>query len=263
MEKMSVLITRPKAQGEELARFLVEGLEKGRLAKERLEAEILFQPAIEILPPEDDYAAVDENLRNLERFDWCVFSSVNGVEAFVRRFENARLERSACRVKMAAIGAGTQKALEDAGWGVDFVPEVFRAEYLALGLVGEAKRKASFWLLRASRGREVLAEILEQNGAHVSQTIAYRSVDVTRESSVWDAKILEKMERGEILWTTITSSAIARATVGLFGEALLKTRLVSISPLTSEELERHGFSPYAEAREATMEGVAQAILSRL
>ena len=58
---------------------------------------------------------------------------------------------------------------------------------------------------------------------------------------------------------TVTSSAIARAIVGLFGERIRKARLASISPITSQTLRELGHSPDAEASEYTMAGLVAAI----
>ncbi len=68
------------------------------------------------------------------------------------------------------------------------------------------------------------------------------------------------MREGRVTWVTVTSSAIASALVRLFGEDLRRTRLASISPVTSETLRRLGFPPAAEANPYTMEALAAAIV---
>ena len=68
------------------------------------------------------------------------------------------------------------------------------------------------------------------------------------------------MREGQIGWTTVTSSAIARSLARMFPADLANTRLVSISPITSATLRELGFEPAVEASEATMDGVVQAML---
>ena len=241
-----VLVTRPEGQADELERYLTE---RG--------ARVVCQPTIEIGPPTDAYAALDRALKGLKAFDWCVFSSVNGVRAVCERAAECELTANDfqfCRI--AAIGPGTRNALENAGLNVSFTPSVYRAEDLAQGLLPFAEKNERFLLIRASRGREVLAETLRGGGGRVTQVVSYQSRDVTPESDSWNPEILEKMNRGEIAWITISSSAIAAAAVRLFGEALRKTRIASISPITSAALEDLGFSPAFEASEATMAGLA-------
>lgn len=244
-----VLVTRPRAQAEELEKLLLaEGLE------------VLFQPVIEIGPPEDGYAALDAELEHLEEFDWVVFSSTNGVEAFRERL--CVLQKTpGPTLKFAAIGPGTARELEDAGFPVHFMPKVYRAEFLAEGLVKEAACGARFLLIRASRGREVLSETLRNAGGIVTQAVAYSSTDVTHESKSWEPEILRLLDSGEIGWVTVTSSAIAASAVRLFGvEMLSKTRLVSISPLTSSALAKHALFPAAEAKDATMDSLVRALV---
>jgi uroporphyrinogen-III synthase len=46
----------------------------------------------------------------------------------------------------------------------------------------------------------------------------------------------------------------------LFGPDLQRTKLVSISPITSGVLRELGYEPAAEAREFTMRGVVEAVV---
>ena len=75
-----------------------------------------------------------------------------------------------------------------------------------------------FLLVRASRGREVLAEELTKAGGIVEQVVVYESVDVEQA----DPEIAERMAAGQIDWTTVTSSAIARSLARLFGDSLMQ-----------------------------------------
>jgi uroporphyrinogen III methyltransferase/synthase len=247
-----IMITRPRRQ----ARKLIERLNE-------LGAHCLVQPVIEILPP-SDWPAVDEVLSRLSTFDWLVFSSANGVEALFERLEQTgRDVRALGSLKIAAIGLGTAEALRAYRIKADLLPGEFRAEALAEQLVAAAKDQRDgsdaapprFLLVRASRGREVLAETLRAAGCDVEQVVVYRSVDVEAP----DAEIAMMLEQGRIDWITVTSSAIARSLARMFGEDLRRARLASISPVTSETLRELGYKPQAAARQYTMEGVVEAI----
>lgn len=243
----TILITRPLHQADDLARRLAE-----------LGAEVLCQPAIEIKPlPLTDTS--DRVLDMLDRFDWIVFSSRNGVQHFFERLlhpllANNRDVRALGKAKIAAIGPGTAEEL----WGyhvrADLVPDEFRAESLAKALGSGAAGKR-FLLVRANRGRELLAEELAKAGGIVEQAIVYESVDVERV----DPEIAARMAAGRIDWTIITSSAIARSAARLFGDALSKSKLVSISPITSGTLRELGCEPAAEAKEYTAAGIVSTI----
>ncbi|HEY2880813.1 MAG TPA: uroporphyrinogen-III C-methyltransferase [Pirellulales bacterium] len=241
-----ILLTRPIDRTDALWQPLME-----------LGAECLVQPAIEISPPEN-WQPVDAALGRLKEFDWLVFSSVNGVQFLLDRlFATGSDARQLAGVKLAAIGPGTAEELAKYHLHVDGQPaDVYRAEALAELLAKDARGK-KFLLARASRGREVLAETLLAAGANVEQIVVYRSTDVAKP----DAEIAAAMKVGRIDWITVTSSAIARSVVKLFGDDLRKTKIVSISPVTSATLRELGFQLAAEATLYTMNGIIQAILA--
>jgi uroporphyrinogen III methyltransferase/synthase len=136
------------------------------------------------------------------------------------------------------------------------LPSEYRAEALADELIGEVKGKRVL-LLRASRGREVLAEMLTNAGAYVSQVVVYESRDVERPA----AHVSQALSAGRIDWITVTSSAIARSLVRMFGAELKKARLAAISPLTAEVLSEDGYACEAIASEFTSAGLIEAIIN--
>ncbi len=249
-----ILVTRPRHQAADLIGPL-----------ERLGAQCYSQPAIEVLRPEtwDD---VDAYLNELDWVTWLVFSSANGVEFLINRMlERGQDLRALGSVKIAAIGNATAECLARFHVYADLVPDEFRAESLSVDLVREATHFARqsklahneirFLLIRASRGREVLAESLSAAGFAVKQVVAYQSIDVQSP----DPDIAALLSSGKIDWITVTSSAIAPSLANLFGDDLRRARLASISPVTSATLRELGFEPTVEATEFTMPGVVAAI----
>lgn len=239
-----VLVTRPRHQADALADLLDE-----------LGAGVVVQPAIEIGPP-DDWSDVDRALDALDTFDWLVFSSANGVQALLERLLATRDLRALAGVKLAAIGPGTADELARYRLRADLVPDEYRAESLADKLREATDANARLLLVRASRGREVLAEELAQSRRHVEPIVVYASRDVTRA----EPEVTELVAAGAIDWVTVTSSAIARALAALFGEQLNDCKLASISPVTSATLRELGYHVAAEARQYTMPGIVEAIL---
>jgi uroporphyrinogen III methyltransferase/synthase len=238
-----VLVTRPEEPADALRRELAE-----------LGAEVLSHPTIEIHPPAD-WRALDAAIERAAEFDWIVFSSVHGVRAFLDRLCLVRRDlRQLGPARLAAIGPATAQALADYRLRAEVVPETFRAESLAEALAPRVGGQRCL-LVRASRGREVLAERLSAAGAIVEQVVAYES----RDALEGRPETLAALRSGQIDWVTVTSSAIARSLAGLFGESLRQTRLVSISPVTSHTLRELGFEPAAEADVYTMSGLVAAI----
>jgi uroporphyrinogen III methyltransferase / synthase len=238
-----ILVTRPEGQNGEMAEAL-----------EELGAQVLLQPAIEIKPPRD-WSPVDRAIAELTKFDWVVFSSTNGVQAFLDRvFTCGRDVRALGHARLAAIGPGTARALSHYHLTPDAMPEEFRAESLTRALKDAAAGKR-FLLIRASRGREILAEELSAAGGQVTQVVVYESHDVQAP----DAEIHKLLQAGQIDWVTVTSSAIARSLDRMFGSALQRTKLASISPVATATLLELNFSVAAEAVEYTSGGLVAAI----
>jgi uroporphyrinogen III methyltransferase/synthase len=241
----TILVTRPEHQAELLAKEL-----------RQVGATVLLQPAIEIAPP-SDWEPVDAAIRVLANFDWLVFSSANGVHYFIRRLlQRGGDLRAVAPVRLAAIGPATAAALAEYYLTADAMPATYRAEALVESLAPSAAGK-HFLLVRASRGREALAEMLTAVGAQITQIVAYSSRDVVAPHD----DVLAALNAGRITWTTVTSSAIARALVALFGESLRNTQLAAISPLTADVLGELGYSPAIVAESYTSDGLFNAILA--
>lgn len=239
-----IVVTRPVDQSSALGDRLAE-----------LGADVIVQPAIQIGPPRD-WSPVDAALESLDRYDWLVFSSSNGIRFFFQRLlSTGRDLRSLAGVKIAAIGPGTSAELDRFHLRADVQPAEYRAEALASALSGNAPGRR-FLLVRASRGREVLAEQLSAAGGFVEQVVVYSSVDVTTPEPL----VVHQLQSGHIDWVTVTSSAIARSLVAMFGDDLRRARLASISPITTGTLRELGHEPSAEATEYTMPGVVAAIV---
>ncbi len=239
-----VMVTRPQHQAGSIRDSLLE-----------LGADVVVQPAVDISPP-GDWHAVDRVLAQLHQFDWLVFSSANGVRFLLDRLHAiGRDLRALGGIRLAAIGPGTADELARYHLRADVQPEQFRAESLAAALAPDAEGKR-FLLARASRGREVLCEQLTAAGGQVEQVVVYQSTDVTAASE----EIHQQLSSGSIDWITVTSSAIARSLAALFGDDLRKSRLASISPVTSATLRELGFEPAVEAEQYTIRGIVDAIV---
>jgi uroporphyrinogen III methyltransferase/synthase len=241
----TILATRPEQQSEELEKQLRD-----------LGANVICQPAIEIHDPAD-WSAVDAAIHQMSEFSWLVFSSANGVHSLLRRVKALGLDmRCFGSTKLAAIGPATAEALSEYSLRADMHPAEYRAEALAAELAPQVRGKRVL-LARASRGREVLADLLRDAGAQVEQFVAYSSHDVT--SPIDDVRVA--LADGKVDWVTVTSSAIARSLVHLFGDHLHKARIAAISPLTAEVLTELGYAPAAVADVYTTTGLVAAILA--
>src|SRR6476619_6863598 len=146
-----------------------------------LGADVIELPTIRIEPP-TDLRAFAELVQDAHAYDWIVFTSPNGVNAFFellfKLYDDAR-EIGGARI--AAIGPATAQRVKDFHLHVDVQPEEFVAE----GLVREFKKQGSIeneriLVVRAEKARDVLAKELSAAGAIVDEAFAYRTVPETR-----------------------------------------------------------------------------------
>ena len=94
-------------------------------------------------------------------------------------------------------------------------------------------------------------------GATVDQVVVYESRDVP----VANEDVAQALADRKVDLTTVTSSAIARSLIKMFGDELHKTRLAAISPLTASVLGEHGFPPAIVAETYAADGLVNAVLA--
>jgi uroporphyrinogen III methyltransferase/synthase len=238
-----VVVTRAREQASELRQRL-----------EALGAEVIELPAIAIEP-------VDFALPPLDRYTWLVFTSANGVTAFLERgLTPAGLDvRALAGLRIAAIGPGTAAALAERGLRADLVPERFVAESLLDAFPAPSGEGERVLLARAERARDVLPAGLAERGYEVDVLGVYRTV-----AAAPDPALVDRVMRGEVDALTFTSSS----TVTNFCEALgplevSETSVISIGPVTSETARALGLRVDAEADPHTIDGLVAAVLETL
>jgi uroporphyrinogen III methyltransferase / synthase len=248
-----VVVTRARAQAGELSREL-----------EALGAEVYEFPTIEIKPPED-FGPLDEAIWDLDSFDWVVFTSVNGIEAFAERLGYRGLDLRAVprRAKVAAIGPATAKKVREVGLRVDVTPGEYKAEALVEALSVESLADKRVLIPRAKVAREVLPEKLREAGAEVVVPPAYEAVP----SGEGKERLEGLLDNGEVDCVTFTASSTVENFVWAFGgdaERLLsETRVACIGPITARTARGHGLRVDAEADEYTIHGLVSAVVDLL
>jgi len=237
-----------------------------RAALERLGAQVIEHPAIAILPPES-FEEMDRAIGELCTFDFAIFTSVNGVKYFFERLAALGLDgRAFSGCAIAAIGPGTAAALQERGIRADLVPERFTSAALGPALEGKfGKLKDMKALLpRADIAPPELLEDLEGRGMIVREVTAYRTVADARASE----RLKETLSSPGVDAVTFASSSAATSFLQSMGAEFLKSlperpRFASIGPATTKTLVEAGFPPDIEAKEHTIEGLAQALVKLL
>ena len=160
-----VLVTRPKGRSSRTAELLRK---KG--------AEVLELPSIKTVPVQDE-SPLHEALSGMDQYQWLVFTSPTGVEIFFQELRACHKDiRSLGSVKVAAIGQGTAKALEERGILTDLIPEVYDGDSLGEALAAELQGGEKILLPRAEKGNQNLADILRKKGAEVNDIATYETL---------------------------------------------------------------------------------------
>jgi uroporphyrinogen-III synthase len=227
-------------------------------------AQVLEIPFIEIRKPRS-FQPLDSALKNLDAYDWLILTSVNGVEAMWARVEKRRLNFAdlvaARRIRIAAIGPATKKAIEQRGAKVNVVPKEYVAESVVRSLRAKVKGKRVL-LVRAKVARDVIPRELRKAGAHVDVVEAYETV-VPASSRVRLRSAFNKDgKRPHVV--TFTSSSTVKNFAALLGRRKKRSftaiRTASIGPVTSATLRDLGFSVDIAAKEFTIPGLVGAIV---
>jgi len=235
-----------------------------------LGAQVLEIPFIEIRQPRS-YRPLDTALRNLQNYDWLIFTSVNGVEAVWARMQRLGITRKRLRhLKIAAIGPATKKALEGRRLKVAVMPKEYVAESVVKSLRAKVIGKRVL-LARAKVARDVIPRELRKVGASVDVVEAYETVVPLSSRRRLRATLNDPRRRPHVV--TFTSSSTVRNFVGLLGVhsggrgrplhtgMLRNIQFASIGPVTSSTLRELGLPVDIQAHEYTIPGLIRAIVA--
>ncbi len=243
-----IVITRAAEQAAEFTSLL-----------ENTGAEVLSYPTIQIAPP-TSWEAADKAMAGIARYDWLLFTSVNGVTMFFQRLKTlGRDIRDLKGLRIGAIGPKTSARLQALGLIVNAFPEEYRAEALA-DVIGEVKGSRVL-IARAQIARDILPKTLEARGAEVTVATVYRTLKPRRLASEIKKRLLDH----DIDVVTFTSSSTVDGFmqhVSAREKRLIfkHTKAAAIGPITAATLRDHGIHPAIRAKRYTIEALAKAIV---
>jgi uroporphyrinogen III methyltransferase/synthase len=248
-----IVVTRSREQAGELVDLLEE---RG--------AEAIQAPTIRIAPPEDT-EALDRACASAGKYDWIVFTSANGVDAFMGRLLAAFDIRDLKGVRICAVGPSTAERIERYGIRVDLTPDESRAERIADAFAAAGVIKgATFLLPRADIAREVLTDQLRELGGDVTEVVAYRTLMAGGERDA-DHDVYRMLLDRQIDAVTFTSASTVKNFAKMCGEEqaadLLNTTVVaSIGPVTAEAAQQLGIHTTVMPAKYTVKDLVEALV---
>ncbi|ADG82000.1 uroporphyrinogen-III C-methyltransferase [Thermincola potens] len=245
-----VLVTRSREQASALSEKI-----------EALGGEPWEFPTIDIAEP-DDFGPMDRAIEEIEKYDWIILTSVNGVKSFFKRLNDKTKDiRDLKGIRLCAIGPKTREELEKYGLRCDFVPNEYRAEAIIEGLKNEDMSGKKVLLPRADIARKIIPDTLKELGAEVEEVVAYKTVMGAGNAQLLRDMLAEK--KLQIL--TFTSSSTVKNFVQMLDapnlqDLLADVTVASIGPITSNTAKELGIRVDVEAQEYTIDGLVEAIL---
>src|SRR5438132_8224285 len=221
-----------------------------------LGAHVIELPTIRIEPP-SNLREFAELVQDAHVYDWIVFTSANGVDAFFdiffKLYDDAREDGGD---RIAAIGPATAQRIKDFHLHVDLQPQEFVAE----AVLREFKKQGNIenlriLLVRAEKARDALPKELSAMGAIVDEGFAYRTVPETRDTS--GARRQLAQDGADLI--TFTSSSTVENFLALGLPWPKGMRIASIGPITSRTVRDQGLNIDIEARRHDVDGLVQAI----
>lgn len=195
-----------------------------------------------------------EAVQRLDRYDWVIFTSANGVEQFLTLLDTRTLPPS---LRLAAIGPETAARLQARGLNVEVIPARFIAEELADLFPAERVRGRRLLLPRAAGSRDVLPDRLRARGADVDVLELYRAVAPPSLAG----RLRQCLRNGVDIITFASSSTVRHFMAALNGLPVpAETVIACIGPITAAAASEAGLRVDVVAEEYTTRGLLRALV---
>ncbi|MDQ3473628.1 MAG: uroporphyrinogen-III synthase [Acidobacteriota bacterium] len=227
-------------------------------------AQIILCPPVEIAELES-YEELDDAIDHLYGYDWLLFTSVPGVESFLRRLRQKGLDSSALdELRVCAAGDATEKRLLEEHVHVDVASSATATATLFAALECFLGGRAGFSGLnflspRAVVARDSFTRALNEAGARVDLVHAYRIQSSTEVNTGRTAAMFSAAADCIVLTSPASVAQLARLfdAHDLAG-ALAKVLVICISAATAAAAMEQGLDVKVPAP-ATVATLAEAI----
>ena len=189
---------------------------------------------------------------------WLVFTSRNGVRFFFEQMKKEQVDiRSLGDSRIAVMGAGTRKELENWGCYADLVPEQSCSESLAKALCENVQYDEEICLFRAEEASDVLTKRLREK--------QYRVVDIPtyRTEIMWKKRELLREMLEDVDAVTFCSASAVSAFVQMTEGHDLVAKTICIGPVAAQAAKKAGLHIDKVAEQYDLEGLTEALCAIL
>lgn len=247
LENKIFISTRPAGQSAELETLLTEE-----------SATLLSMPTINVRPlPLDEFAWTQ--MKNIDSFNWIVFTSPNGLRYFFARLFDLQNHYSLPEhLKIAVVGKKTAASLECYGTSASFINLGSTAEDFAADFINRVSQGERVLFPIGNLARSVIEDKISKK-ADSTRLLFYETVLPETINEEAFQLILNDQYDMIVLTSPSCCNNLLRLISGKTDPT--KLRLVCIGQTTSAEVIRNGMEPLITAGTANSQGIYTAILN--
>lgn len=230
--------------------------DQSQLLTQLLEAEganVLPFPVFETQIIELDQSMLES--LTYEKYNWLIFSSVNGVRYFVQNLIKKGKLGFISGKKVAALGEKTAQEISKYGFSVDFIPEEFSSKQFVEEFTKKFSLQGNKILrIKGNFQNDPITENLRRC-ASVDTLDVYRILKMEHSDDEIEKILSEKVDA-----IIFTASTTVNYFFDILGEnnaktLLEKTHVFAIGPMTRECLKARGVGEIFSAKVHTIEGI--------
>jgi len=231
LQNKKILITRSAHQA-------IDWIEKLK----KVGAEVITIPLISIVPPDDDYHALDESIKNLSSYDGLIFTSRNAVDSFFDRYRTISPQPFPTNLLITAVGPATAKKIRDKGKCNVISAREPNSFGVLKALSHHAPQGKRYLFPRARNGRDDVVYGLRAQGGIVEVVEAYRTRIPDETNKEW---LIDLIDRDGIDIAFFASPSAVYNFLSIVGNERAKKfsmrkAVASIGPATESALKRRG-----------------------
>ncbi|MDE3839797.1 uroporphyrinogen-III synthase [Bacillus methanolicus] len=206
--------------------------------------------------PVSETEAIREILRNLDTYDWIIFTSSVTVDIFFSFLGDGKIVS-----KIAVIGEKTEQTLNEKGYKADFRPSEYVAERFVNEFLPYVMKGLRILLPKGSLARDYIASSLQERGAYVEEVVIYETYfpETSR------TQLVDIIQDGKLDILTFTSSSTVSHFMKIVQEnnsfEKIKDCIVAcIGPVTAEKASSLGLKVDVVPKIFTIEEMVKGIV---